>query len=1188
MGDRLFLYQENNEIAESGVVLTASHVKASDAILPPIATRADASNGLPVVSGSYTGDDDAEYAIKIVDEDVSDENLVSDPVKRGAGNSQLTNIAATGLAAQEFNVELVDLGDIATKARITIDGLVVEILTTGDAGNDWTVNVDRANTGGSIGGLTFTDSNFSVISDIPDGTSQLSGPAYDWETAIRAADGKVPATAKRVAFGDDTTAIYVQWKENRDGRWLYRFEPAIRGTIRAGTRVKFVTGGRLFSFINGSLQDDYNDIVTRYDLAAAINGNSTVYRVITPFINDRMPGGSALRDIEFRTDAYAESNSGSGSRFATGFKNVVVNSNANTELIKATCTAIDASTNNGAALGSELWKLEGSVLGALGNITTGIAYTHPAGRFALTIPQKLPPEFGTTPRGKISGTVTTSSETKSLVCLDQLTAGANAVDGTYIFTYTARPEGDCNCEDTPYQGSLDPECLGIDIEEDLTMLSDFRYRDALAELNRWRQGYIDEQTGNANIAAHSDTYDIQLCNLTYNALYDGLRRIFEDADADLGDSYVEYAADITVAANEAIKSGDFYYRAQNAGTVSSSPTTLTTTPGATTVENGITFKCIDKLPYPLWLEYFGDADTDLEAWDGLGLPASIDPWESAIEYSVDALKTPTTGNDHYYRLVWANPASSPAVWTVEPTWSTTGGIAIETANDSSGTRAWQDMGTYTGDSIQDIELLPIDGGSFDLDTWASKYEAQMAHVISAAQLDPKKASASSLASDCWRDPGDAFYWESQDGFLPWFNNQENYTAKKITVDGRNTIVDTMEFGVYLNIPCIDQLEEGDQIEIKITGASQPQTYQIGDELLLGMVAAQDQPFSGGADGDNIQTWIVTGSVVGKLANLEIDPDSPTPYSNGGLSFDFVKGGIADAVGSQFDFAVVGGHFQFRKLPAAFGANQIISATPFSLGDGISLTWDIGAFPSFETDDVFAFDVKQPNSANNIIGPDKASRWRWGSNASVNVLIDLLSAKTINAVALAHQTLPAVTLQAGTTTATSDFSLVLTPQNGVLAATFDPENYRYWRLLFTSATDLDLAHVFLGQSLGTQYEPAITLNYQFFSARSGDVNPVSRFKNLAKTYQIEWLTQSWDTGGRGYPLIGAEVDDIIGMIVYSKQNDDQPVIFIPNSDEAGAVIGRISLDQIPVPETYQHRQTKSNSVYGLAFELQEIA
>ncbi len=1213
MGNRLFLYQDNNALAAPGVVLTPSHTLPSDVILPPLASRASgadgASNALPAIAGPYTGAADATLEVAIVDTDVSDENLVTTPIKLGVGNSRLKHITASGLAAQRFTVELVDLGDVATPATVSLDTVLIRTVAVGDEQNLWEVNVDRTNSGGALGPLTFTDTTFSLLQDIPAGTAKLAGPGYDWNTVMRSPDGNVPDTARRVAFGENQNDVYVQWKEVVNGALVYRTDPDIRKAIPKGTLIRFVTGAVRVTLSHPTLGNyAFPDIVTRYDLAKAIKENAPEFTVVTPFIKDRKPGGIALRDVLLRTDARAIDNEGTGSRHATGFKDIVIGSNANTELVLATCQAIDALTNTEAAVGHEQWALEGSVSGALGVLYSGDRYSHPAGKFAMTIPQKLPPEFGNTPRGKIRAEVVTQGESPKIVCIDPLLAGAAATAETYTFRYTARPTGDCNCEDKPYPGSLSGECLGLDIEEDSKMLNDFRYGDRLLALNRWRQAYMASQTSFAgNYALHSDKHDIQLCQLTYNAFYDGLRRIFEDSDTDLGDGYRAYTGNTAYTAGDTVQSGDFYYRVNTGGTTSASPAALTTTIGATTTDNGVVFECLDRLPLASFDVYFGSMQTDLAHFDGVGMSFHIVPYREtlnnvALNYPVNSLVD--AGNGHYYKLIYVSGTAGQGESWGTPTWPTNGGTVSQftTGGSFSEERIWLDMGEYAGNAIQETpdtvigannlgDITPTKHSiSYDVATWTGRYIAQMNHVIAAARLDPKKADASTVVGGkCWRDPGDAFYWENVDGdLLPAFNNSEYYSSKKIRVDGKEKVVETLQFGLFLNVPCVELLQEGDEFAIIMDGVTQPATYQVGDRLLLSMVAAHAEQFAGGATGDNIQTWVVEGSDVGKLASFNVDPNNPTPYADAGLAFEFERGGIADSKGSQFAFAVVGGHFRTRVVPAAFGAPQPISATPYALGNGLFLNWDIGAFPAFNTGDTFTVRVQQPHSAQHVISPAKRTAWKWGDTATVTLLIDLLSPHTVDTVALAHQALPAVTVAAGTTPDTSDFSHVVTAHPGVLFASLPtPQTYRYWKLTFTTANDLSLAHVFLGTALTTEHKPSLALNHQFFSDRAGDYNTVYKFRALTKQYTIEWLTQAWNSGGIGYPLLETDFTNVINMLTYLRMNDNLPFMLVPNDLEADAVIGQLITDSIDIPETYQHRQTRDNSIYGLSFGMQEV-
>ena len=1142
---RRLLTNDRNRLAAAGVTITPSSTKpATNSIMPPRITRAGVSNGRALLTApsGYSGGADTEIEVEVLDSDVSDEPLVSDPVKQGPGTSTLANIAASGLDAQSFTVEWVSLGNVAKKSTADIDGIKLALKTTGDAGNLWSASVDRANTGGALPGLAFTETNFSLLRDLQAGTDEVRGAEYDWQTVVIGADGQVPATAKRLVFGEDRTVVITQWKSFVDGEWVYFFEPVIPRTLPKGTRVYEATGAIAVAFTNGTDIETVRDIVTRYDLAQGLRKISTKIDVTSTVAYDRAPGGLALRDIRFRTDAYAEPTSGEGSRFAAGFSNVVVGSNAATEVIIAECYAATSNDAAGVGVGAERWKLSGSVSGpALATLKSGDRYNHPGGRFAVTVPRKVPEGFGELPRGSTSAKVTLNGDEREngfSVCIEKPTSGVNAKDGTYTFIYKARPSGDCACEEQPWTGRLNPECLGIDIEDELMSLTSIGFQKRLIALNNWRQSFIDDQTVFGNTAVHSDVNDIALCNLTYNRLYDGLRRIYEDSESNRGESYATYEADTDYEADDFVQDGDYYYVVTTGGTTSGTPATLTTTPGDTTTENGVVFECIDKLPLPLWDGYFADAKTELAVLTGVGLSAYIEPFITETVYAVGDLVH--NGGTHYYRLTALTFASTGPDWDTPPTFPTDGSSVTETSA-AGNKRVWQDMGAYAGDSIQEDEDAPVKGVSYDLVTFADQYAAQMDHVISAARLDPgKKREASKLGSACWQDRGAAFRWESQDGFLWADTNEEYYSAKRILdADDNEIVIDTMEFAFYINCRCPEQLIEGDSFTITIGKAGYPATYQVGDLLILSTIATQPLAFAGGQTGDNIATLLVEGSDVGPLAPWLLDPDNPTTYNDGGLSMDYVKGGVADAVGSKYLFNVVGGHYQWRQDGGSWNGPETISATPEALADGLTLAWERNAAPSFEDGDTFTWQVQQPFAVEHLTRPT-TKRWRVNGAGTHTVTVDQGSAKTFSAaaIALALGDLGAVTFKAGTDGVSWPFTVALTVTSGIAVALFAQQTYRYLQFEFAGAlADAAVGWCWVGDPFYTEYDVLIEPEQAWVDIAAGDVNPAMQSLGESANMALNWEQAV---------LSESERNDLIAIVRDMKQNGSWPFLLIPSN------------------------------------------
>jgi hypothetical protein len=450
-------YLANNRNAVLDAELAPSDVEAVAGSVYEIPT-ARSGTAQVALSGDYTGEEEAAYDVQIVDDDV-DEALISAPIFSGVGSGSLSDISSEG-PAQKFTVSLKQTGLPLRAASVDFEGVTLEARTGGAAGNAITIEVDQSP-------LIFEAQDFSLLAALPAGsgsqTNPLEGAEFDFDAAVIGADDQIPTTAHRIAFGHDTSAIYLQYKKYSDGKWLYYFVPELKREVPAGAIIKFVTGGRTVSISNGGPAEEYEDVVTLYDLLNQIKNESVLLTITDPVANDRSPAGQAARELLTRTDAHFEPSSGSGSEAARGgFVDVSVDPAAGTELIEATCVAVSPADDPLASAGRERWTLRGSLSGDLGVIVTGIPFANDD--FGLTIPRVLPFNFGTQ-RGRFTH-VRTDYVTRVApaepppICPVALTLGPAAVDQTITLTYTKRPSGACLCADMPVP-NLATECLGI-------------------------------------------------------------------------------------------------------------------------------------------------------------------------------------------------------------------------------------------------------------------------------------------------------------------------------------------------------------------------------------------------------------------------------------------------------------------------------------------------------------------------------------------------------------------------------------------------------------------------------------------------------------------------------------------------------------------------------------------------------
>lgn len=478
-----------NRNAIYAAVLSASSILAkANSVFPVPLSRA--GTGRVEIGGDYSGDDDATYDFEIVDGDV-ETPIVSAPIFSGSGSGTLTGISAD-LPAQQITVELSESGLPLLAAATDFEGVTLKARAAGVAGNSIHVSIDQSP-------LVFAPQNYSLLNDLRAGDggkdSPLSGSEYDFDTAILGADNAIPTGAHRISFGDDTSAIYLQYKAYADGQWRYYFVPALKRDVAKGTIVNFVTGGRTVRIYPGSPPETYPDIVTLYDLLYALKTQSALVDVDGVVANDRSPTGQAAQELQTRTDAHFLPSYGQGSEAARGFENISVATNAGTQLVVATCRAVTAADHPLATLTKERWELESSTLGVLGTVVTGVPFA--GAEFDLTVPIRAPFE-GTTQVGNF--TVTDIAYAARAdgdpdpppICpavgdkAGEL--GPAATDQTLTLIWTQRPSGDCTCTSMPV-ANLNTSCLGND---GLGGGDSMAYQvDTIARLKLLREWFVD-------------------------------------------------------------------------------------------------------------------------------------------------------------------------------------------------------------------------------------------------------------------------------------------------------------------------------------------------------------------------------------------------------------------------------------------------------------------------------------------------------------------------------------------------------------------------------------------------------------------------------------------------------------------------------------------------------------------------
>jgi hypothetical protein len=460
---------------------------------------------------------------------------------------------------------------------------------------------------------------------------------------------------------------------------------------------------------------------------------------------------------------------------------------------------------------------------------------------------------------------------------------------------------------------------------------------------------------------------------------------------------------------------------------------------------------------------------------------------------------------------------------------------------------------------------------YDVDALASdlinitseRYKSLLDVALISAGISPLgKTDASILESGdgCWRDIG-GDYWTvvgSDGAYAPAFNNTVYYSSRA-AADGKKYYT-TKEFAFQINILCPDLLVYDDQIVLTIGGAANPSTYQVGDELVLPIIAEQPLQLAGGQTGDAILDFYVSGSVDGALPPYAYDPDAPAAYYEAGaLTFLYTPGGIPNRKGDRWTFATEGGHYRWRKDGGAWVEDSplpSISSTPIAFDSGLSITWVPGASPSFEVGDMYSFRALQPWAVSNVRTPS-LTKWRW-DEVDPDRVIDAGAVVSVPGAVIARHTIPegaTITLEGGTSPGVYLWTETLDWNEDVIAAEFAvAQSARYLRLSLTDAEGGGIGWAWAGVLLSTSL--------------SADVD-------VTDSYNIESSSTGLDEGGKYFArstsgqvsyseaaLNEADTAGLRALIRWAKTHNDEPIVLIPNiqrPDEAHLV--QIAVDRL---------------------------
>lgn len=841
--------------------------------------------GLVELSGDYNGQNDATYDVEVLNNTIVGVPRVSEPVANGVGNATMTDVAApSGMAAQTVSATLVDLGTETRAAYTPFQGKTLRALESGPDGNDIVVLVDDS-------GLTNGATDFSVLTQLAAGTTEVEGQEWNFGAALLDPNGLVPSNAPRLRFGEDPQ-VYRQYRQFRNGRWFYSFAPRLVRDVPQGAPVYSVTGSRTITVRNatgyaapafqtshaylvgqavqpitptgrwyrvkiagtsaGSSPtwtttgaDVVSGTVTFEDMgiiASTYTGCTTLYSFLSqveadpdglvsvdePVTADYAPGGMATLEVDVLTHSFLASFTADGTSYVREADIALdVSADAPTEILRIRCS--DASVR-----GAETWTVEGSSSGTLASATTGVAYD--GADYDFTIPVALADDIAPATTFAVDFELISRTEEEEIpsVCVKEIMAGAEARTKRYTFVWSERPSAGCECDPRDAKGHLNPGFLGVaeqGDEEVADIPAEIQAR--ASALSTW---FADRMTEAAAMAEVTDT-GINTRQVFYNE---------DDIDA--------------LNSLHALMYGGLraLYDAQE-------------TPADPLAGDGV-----DE-----WDDIFADLQTEwteIDVTDGGG--------DSTWRGEVDGVSPDPRAADQFVAKYRGRLVKAYTLAGIEPDFEDAG---------SGGNPIWQDHGGARWFKSQD-GLLPLQPG-----------------------------------------------WPYYTAIMGTDDN------------GRPVPVSTREWGAILAFGCEDQLKIGDTLVVDVTlqGGNLRVTYQVGDTFEAAITFAAPLELGGGQTGNDTQTWRVEGSVDGAFDPYALNLITPNTYDDGGLTFKITPGGVHSALGDIFTFDVEGGQFQWRKDGGSWSAATQIAAT-VSIGDGLSLVFTPGEAPSFAVGDTYSF------------------------------------------------------------------------------------------------------------------------------------------------------------------------------------------------------------------------------------------
>jgi hypothetical protein len=569
--------------------------------------------------------------------------------------------------------------------------------------------------------------------------------------------------------------------------------------------------------------------------------------------------------------------------------------------------------------------------------------------------------------------------------------------------------------------------------------------------------------------------------------------------------------------------------------------------------------------------------------------------DTSVTVTVDGVSFPNT------RYIQANSDDIAALKRVVSLFYATMRAVFDATEDFTGAPATEYDAIFT-DLQTDLAAVDVEAATADnrwaveaegmpaVDTFFDKYTLRLRHVYTLAGIEPNFEDAGHDGNDVWQDHGADYWFVDREGRLLPIQPGFYYHAAVLATDeitGDDEPVATHEFGIGVQIGCVNKMLEGDRLFIELDVAGNVRTtYQVGDTFTAKIIAASPIPLGGGQTGNDQLTFRVIGSVDGALDNYIVDTTDPDPFDDGGVSFLITPGGIRFALGDSFSFYVEGGEFRWRQDGGSWSANVAI-APEVSLVDGLSLTFEPGAAPSFVDGDLYTF------TAEAINGPEQARTPRDGALRmsgpgdsdpddpnSNNFVADCGSAKTATCLFIAEHSMSAgdeLILEASTV---SDFASLVNTETIVVAtdryiyAEFDSTTARYWRI--RPEGPADFGWIYLG--IGLEMALRTGLREAGSVVRRLVLPTATRHKAFAATVEHEGVTQD-------------SVEAMEDLLAYASENDEGRIGVVANGVTEPRAMGLVMYVNDTLESTDQLRYMAldtDNRLVSVTVELQAVA